>query len=286
MAFIIRLSRREGGESLTGLRGQDWHTTGSEKGTQMKKMLILGIAVAMAATSAFAAYPTLAGMSGNGVLPTAAVASAGQWNVALDYYNSKKASIGAATADAKASYPIRVLYGVMDGLEVGAGYTMWKIADQDANTWNINAKYALPFDGLAGFALAAGARYGSTDIKAAGVKANITDLYLVGTRAFDLSGFALDTTIGVNWEKQGGDLDQDGLRLFLGLGTTLANKLSLAAEFQTKNSDLDSKSLFDVVARYPFTDMISGEIGYGNYFNNGFVGNGKSNFFTYRWRAG
>lgn len=247
----------------------------------MKKMLILGIAAAMAlaATSAYA-YSSLAGMTGNGVLPTAAVAPAGTWNVAVDYYNSKKVDIGGATVDAKASFPIRVLYGVMDNLEVGAGYTSWKFAGQSANTWNVNAKYVLPFDGLAGFALAAGARYGSTDVKAAGKNLNITDLYLAGTRSFDLSGFALDTTVGVNWEKQSDLADADGFRFFLGLGTTLVNKLSLAAEFQTKDSDLDSKALWSVVARYPFTDMFSGEVGYSNYFNNGFAGNGKSNFFV------
>jgi len=238
----------------------------------MKKMLILGIVAAMACASAAYAYPSLAGVTGNGVLPTSAIAPAG-FNVALDYNNDKDSDSGL-----KASYPLRAIYGVMPNLEVGAGYTMQKTDGSDFNAWDINAKYALPFDGLAGFALAAGARYESAS--GGGAKITATDLYLTATRAFDLSELKLDATLGVNWEKLGSDADASGVRFFLGLGTTLANKLSLAAEFQTKKDTLDAKALWDVVARYPFTDMFSGEIGYGNYANLGFGGANKSNLFV------
>jgi len=236
----------------------------------MKKMLILGIVAAMACASAAYAYPSLAGITGNGVLPTAAVVPAGQFNAALDYYNTNSDGL-------KSTYPLRVVYGVMDGLEVGAGYTMVKTDGDDVNAWNIDAKYVLPFKELAGFSLAAGARYGSTS---GGAKIKATDLYVAATRAFDLSELKLDATLGVNWEKLSGDVDQSGIRFFVGLGTTLANKLSLAAEFQTKKENMDAKALWDVVARYPFTDMFSGEIGYGNYFGTGFIGANKSNLFV------
>lgn len=255
MAFIIVTSRREGVHLSYGHRGQDWHTTGSEKGTTMKKLLIIGIAAGLLCTAAYAAYPSLAGMSGNGVLPTASVQAPGVWNAAVDYYNT--------TDDATTLF--RGLYGA-GPVEIGATYTLAKTMGDDANSWGVNAKYGLPF-APAGFKTAVGASYVSTDFT--GMTGKTTQIYLVGTRPVALGeeegAMAIDVTLGLNWTKMDDTgMDGDGVRGILAAGTTLANKLSLAAEFQTKNDDMDADALYDFVARYPFTDAISGQVGYTN----------------------
>ncbi|MHB9130893.1 MAG: hypothetical protein ACYDBB_07355 [Armatimonadota bacterium] len=119
----------------------------------MKKLLILGIAIAVA--SAAFAYPTVSGPTGGFQVPTADTAQGVQ--VAMDRSEGDYAE-----------WPnTQLLWGVMPNLEVGVGYVKNQsnmegfglgILGIFGTVWNVDAKYALPLD-LAGGKLAVGAVY-------------------------------------------------------------------------------------------------------------------------------
>lgn len=229
----------------------------------MKKMLSLGIAAALMAMAcaAYAAYPTLVGPTGNGVLPTAAVQPAGQLSAALDFYNLDDDDTGLDNA-----FPVRVVYGVAPNLEIGAAYIKLEANDEDANTWAINAKYG-PIVNLLGFAWSAGLQYASTDIAAAGDDLTTTQLYWVGDRAFVLGeGMpVMNVTVGANWTKEEvGDFDADGIRGFAAVSAGLTPKLTGSLELQTGKGDLDAKPLGAITLRYAFNPTLTGQIGYSN----------------------
>lgn len=93
----------------------------------MKQLIVLGIAVALAC--AVQAYPTLTGPTGLATLPTAAVAPAGQLQLAADYYDT----------EIESTIPVRVLYGIGDNFEIGATYVSFEL-----NGWGINGKWLTP----------------------------------------------------------------------------------------------------------------------------------------------
>lgn len=225
----------------------------------MKKMFVLGMAAAaLAIATAAYAYPTLTGPTGGATLPNAAVVPAGQLQLAADWVNT----------DPDAAFPIRATYGLGSNFELGAAY----IVQSDANTWDINAKYATALKVL-DFSWALGAQYltsNDTDMKA-------TQVYFVGSRPFDLSGMTLNGTVGVNWTKISDGIDEDAIRLFGGLDTTFANGLNLGAELQSKNEDIESDMMWSVVARYPFTPNLAGQVGITN---GPIFGSGDSNVFV------
>jgi len=222
----------------------------------MKQLLILGM-IATLACSAFAAYPTLSGPSGLATLPDAGIAPTGQFMLAADYWNAEE-WLGT-------TYPIRFLYGVNESLELGAIY--WINNDDDANAWGINGKYVLPI-ALGNMPWAVGASYQNFS----DWDENFIQVYFVGTKAFTeaadtMPGFK--GTIGANWSKDtwnNGDSTDSAVRFFVGLEADFANKLALAGEFQTKNDNVDNNAIWSLVARYPFTGALSGQIGYTNAF--------------------
>jgi hypothetical protein len=214
----------------------------------MKQLLILGMIAALAC-SAFAAYPTLAGPSGLATLPTAAVTPAGQLVLAADWYNTDPDNI----------IPIRLVYGISESFEVGALYSLLS----DANTWGVNAKYKLPVTlGPAGVAL--GAQYfNNSDIDE-----KVTQVYAVGTMSLaeatdTMPGFS--GSLGVNWTSD--DFlgsTESVFRFYAGLEAAFANKLDLAAEYQTKSDKVETDAIWSIVARYPFTEALTGQIGFTN----------------------
>jgi hypothetical protein len=232
----------------------------------MKQLLILGM-IAAFACSAFAAYPTLAGPTGLATIPTAAIAPAGQLVLAADWYNTDPDSI----------IPIRLVYGIGENFEVGALYSLLS----DANTWGINAKYKLPVTlGPAGVAL--GAQYFDNS----DVDEKVIQVYGAATMALaeatdTMPGFS--GTLGVNWTQD--DFlgsTEDGFRFNVGVEAAFANTLDLAAEYQTKNDDFGEDAIWSIVARYPFTEALSGEIGYTNagLLNQPVFGDNEHNFFA------
>lgn len=130
----------------------------------MKKLLVLGMAIALA--SAVYAFPTLLGPTGGVAVPDCAVAT------------GLSATVAALGSGAGASIPQTfVQYGVMENLEVGAGYADAGVVNGTA--WSLNAKYILPVD-LAGIKLAVGAVYGNGK-NGAGKTINPINAYLSGT---------------------------------------------------------------------------------------------------------
>jgi len=218
----------------------------------MKTLLLLGIALAL--ISAAQAYPTLTGPTGLATLPTAAIAATGQLQVAADYFNAEEWE--------GTVYPVRLLYGVNDSLEIGAAY--WLNSDQ-SNAWGVNAKYLLPIK-LADMPWAVGASY----LNFPDWSETFTQVYFVGSKAFTeasagMPGF--NGTIGVNWTQDDWDFGtDDAIRLYAGLEAIFANNLSVAGEFQTKNEDVDDNAIWSLVARYPFTPVLTGQVGVTNAF--------------------
>lgn len=251
----------------------------------MRKLLSLGIVVGLLATACAAyAYPSLAGWTGTGVLPTAAVAPAGQFQVAADFYNAED-TVGQIPADS--AFPIRLLYGLGSRVEFGAGFTFQQAADNDANTWNVNAKWLTPLTPL-GFDWSLGARYASTDLSILDVTANTTNVYFVGTRNFSGNDDMDDTTnmpgingtVGVNWTSLSGDVtDEDGFRVFGGL-ELMFNKFSLSADVQSELDEFDTNALYSIAARYPFGRTIAAQVGYTNADATGINGSDNSNIFA------
>ena len=233
-------------------------------------MLTLGLAVAMlAAACAAYAYPTLAGPTGLVNVPTAEVASAGQFVAALDYYNSK--DNGKTDSN---SYPFRVLYGFGNNLEVGVGYdsdalSMTSYPDETETLststkalWDVNAKYKIP--SYFGADWAVGALYGQANTDPDNT--NVTQVYLAGTKDFSTGEGApsIKGTIGVNWTQVKATVTNSAWRFFLGAEAIVMPNLSVLADVQTKDSDLDRNAMWSAAARYAFTPVLSAQLGFTN----------------------
>ena len=229
----------------------------------MKKLFTLGIALAFACAAY--AYPTLTGPTGLANLPTAGIVGAGGFNVAVDYYDM----------DGEEAIPIRLLYGLNDTVELGASYWM----QDGVDAFMLNAKWVTPLT-LLDMPWALGLQYADFDFDG-----TATQFYFVGTRPLlegDDTMPAINGTFGVNWtmyEEDDALDDEDAFRFFLGFDATFANNLMLALEYQTKSSDLDEDALWSLLARYPFTETITGQIGYTNGFG-GVIGLDDSNLFA------
>lgn len=237
----------------------------------------LGAFVGIMATAAIAsAYPTLLGQTGTGVLPSAAVAPAGQVQVAADFYNTDDNA-----------FPLRALYGVAPNFEIGAGYWLQDVNDENANTWDINAKYATPVRVL-GFDWSLAALFANTDENALPLVAtdNITGTQItwVGDRVIPLGGndARLKGTLGINWTRiDFGADDGNAIRGFIGADFALANRLGLVGDIQTESDSLgDTDPLFSVALRYAATKGLGAQVGFTNAAVNGLVGGNDSNFFA------
>lgn len=214
----------------------------------MKKLFCLGLAMAL--SSAAFAYASLTGPTGLVNVPTAAVEPAGQISVAID---------GVDTKD-NVTVPVRVLYGAMENLEVGASASF---QDKD-EVFGLNAKYQTPL-AIAGFNWAGGAQYARYNLNAKDDD-ELWQLYWTGTREFTEATDTMPSftgTVGVNWTKFE---NFDGkFRAFAGLKAGFANNFSLTAEVQS-DSDIDEDTLWSVVGRYSITPVLGAQVGYTNGF--------------------
>lgn len=228
----------------------------------MKKVLSLGLVLGIAAVSAYA-YPTLAGPTGYGVLPTADVVGSGVWNIAADYYDSSDSTV-----------PIRVVYGIGPNFEVGVSYRSGDqfvgtvdgdglIIDENgfeqgfapfvsdisiSDMWGINGKYRIP-TAFGGFCWSLGAQYLQGDIDTNGLVADpfenvwsfsgsagdyqATQVYFVGTRNFTPNACPGETvfrgTLGFNWTRV--ELDYDSVDFFADVDPTLdLNDLDVSSD--------------------------------------------------------
>jgi len=211
----------------------------------MKKLLLLGIAAALACAAY--AYPTLNGATGQVIIPTAAVAPAGQWQIAADwwYYDG----------DNDASMPLRVLYGINDQFEIGVLYQHNEYRWNN-NFFGVNAKYLLPVEfGDAALALGVSyldrTRWDSDSVFGASLSA---------TKAFG-DGF-IGTAALLYQDRYSGLLTDswDDKDLSLGLGAEMLfdNGLSLVLDYV---NSLPGARL-SMAARYQLTEALSGQLGF------------------------
>jgi hypothetical protein len=210
----------------------------------MKKLLILGIAAAMACAAY--AYPTLGGPTGLVTVPTAAVAPAGQLDLAADWFY--------AGGGVSATLPLRVLYGIGDQFEIGASYI--NTEGDDTNPWSINAKYALPVN-LVGADVALGATYTNTD---SDFVDNFITVYAAATKELQDNLFG---TLALQYDDETSDF-----ALGLGAQTTLDSGLTLIGEYVNA---LPGASL-SFAARYPFTEALTGQLGFVSDTESTFIG--------------
>ncbi|MHB0938151.1 MAG: hypothetical protein ACYDCO_03945 [Armatimonadota bacterium] len=197
----------------------------------MKKLFVLGFAVALACAAY--AYPTLNGPTGLVFVPTAAVAPAGQLQVALDW---------AYFSDFEdADIPLRVLYGINDQFEIGAAY--FSQEGNEDNAFGINGKFVLPFTaGDAAWAVGASFFDSDDDDSSFG-------LSLSATKAFT-EGFA--GTAALLWD------EDDEFALGIGAEANFDSGLTLVGEYI---NFLPSAEL-NMAARYPITEALTAQLGF------------------------
>ena len=248
----------------------------------MSKLLVSGVLIAaLACAVAAAAYPTLTGPTGTGVLPTAAVAPSGNIDLAADFYNNKS-----DTGTFGNTYPIRLLYGIGGMAEIGGLYDVRK----DLNTWDANAKLATPV-AVAGFKFALGAQYDQTAVKVDGLngKSKSDQVSFEGTRTL-LHGHGdsprLAATIGVNWTR----LDitnvaasvngkESAVRGLISLEAGFS-KVKLDLDYQTENGKLDTKALSSACIRFPIVRELQLQAGFANAAGAGLSGSNSYRVFA------
>lgn len=227
----------------------------------MKKLMFIGMVIALLAiTGAAFAYPSLLGPTGGANLPVANVVPAGQWNVALDWFNQSSDGVDSATS-------FRVLYGLGDTLEFGAVYTKQGTnSDIDLDTWGLNAKFLTPLT-LADFAWSLGATYQKFNDSALD-DAKFYQLYFVGTRVLSEGSEeapAVRGTVGVNWtEFDFAGFKTDAFRPFVDVDFAFKTGTNVTLEYQFENSDLDAEALSSIVVRHPINENWSAQIGFSN----------------------
>jgi len=236
----------------------------------MKKLLSLGLAsITLALSTAAMAYPTQLGATGGAILPDANIAQVGACELATDFYDTNLDS----------PVIVRALTGLTPNLEVGAGYNF----QNDANAWTVGAKYLTPVT-LADFKWALGGAYMDTSDP---LMKKVTTAYLVGTRpltAGDATTPAITGSLGLMWTEYElqpffGSFSDSAIRPFFAAQAQFGSGLLLSAEYQLKDSAVDTKALSSIAARYPFTKTVTGQVGYSNGMFGAIGGDDYSVFF-------
>ncbi len=197
----------------------------------MKKLLILGIATALMAVACAAyAYPTFSGPTGLVFVPDTKVVATGSLDAALDFWSTKPDN----------TFPLRATYGAYENVEVGAMFA----ADSNNNSWDLNAKYKLPWT------------WQSIDFAATGLigknagKAWDGDLFLMAERALlPADGWVpgVRGLLGLDLPKVGGG--DVKLRGDFALEAAFPYGITGALEYATKTT-YDAKALLSGVVRY------------------------------------
>lgn len=193
----------------------------------MKKLLLLGIAAAAltVAAPALAGGLTLTGETGAGRTPVAATLAPLSFAVAGDLVISEDLSV-----------PLRMEFGVIEGLELGLNYWLTDTSN-NWNQWGLNGKYLIPVDLADGLDLAAGLSY-QAESADGGYDVSLIKAYGVLSYTWD-TRVPLLVTGGLSYEVQDGDKNNSGLRLFGSVLADVMPRLVVGAEFNFANEDLD-----------------------------------------------
>jgi len=262
----------------------------------MKKMLVLGMAAVMlVAACAANAVPTLWGPTGLFNAPTGYVACPGELDLAVDYVSKTDNTVVIddpvlgrenVTIQGKSSWPIRVLYGVGSGFEIGAAYVANGVLDK--GLWNVNAKYQLPWNWY-NSAIAIGAAYGQADTKDIAIvdefgnvftvdrTSKFWNVYLSGTHCFNVETLPIALTLGVDWRQLEIVNKNSGWNVFFGADATVAKGFDILADVASKNNRIDDEVRWSAGVRYLFCPALTLEAG----VDNGVVlGGRKAAFFV------
>ncbi|HEX2952278.1 MAG TPA: hypothetical protein VHV83_22315 [Armatimonadota bacterium] len=201
------------------------------------------------------AYPTLAGPTGGAVLPTSQIIPSRQFDIAADYQD----------VEGDSAFPIRLLYGLGNHLELGAVASFG-----DDTVWGANAKYRFTAFGVP---WAIGALYNNAN----DLDDQTFQAYLAYTQ--DVLGNRPDAksrlygTAGINWTTinfDTNDLDTtdgniDAFRFYLGLEyRMLCSGWRFGAEYQFGNNDMDENGLGSAYVRYAFNQRLAAQVGFSN----------------------
>jgi hypothetical protein len=247
----------------------------------MRTVLLMAMlaACAMLLATAAIAVPSHLGPTGVVATPTADVVGAKAFDVAADYVRWKDIY----GEDLKA-WPIRVLAGVSDRVEVGVGYTKWQDSGTDMKIVPFNAKVMLVPESMTMPAVSVGAAYGkATDVSIPSlsltpVDVKVTTVYAVATKTLSKgeggNGEGMKGTVrgslGVmyNQYKDSGVVDDSATKPFVSLEfLTPDGKTTFAVEYKTKEdiaSDFSDHAISSLVVRHMFTPNFWAQAGLTN----------------------
>lgn len=256
----------------------------------MKQLTFLCAALSLCATAAFA-LPTVGSINETTVLNAVLSGDEGGPGAALTFTGGATGGYQVPTADVQTGISatidrselevartpsIRVLAGVADNIEVGAGYediavnTGLFAGDNDVtiSTWNLNAKYALPVPtDYAAFAL--GANYNKinlSDISAGVPDAEAWNVYLAATKQLPgdakVSANATYTMLKVDTPIV---TDKNDIAFGLGYEKAFENETVAGAELILSAGDLllDSAkgiNYANVYVNFPINEKLTGRV--------------------------
>ena len=245
----------------------------------MKSLFTTAVAAVLLAMACAAyGFPSLHGATGIVLAPTADTAKFGSLQVAASFYQTGDDALVDDT------WIARAMFGLLPNIEVGASFWRTQSADEDVDTLIGDAKLQFPL-GLLGFDSALGAKIATTDLPG-GESLNVQQAYLAMTRGiFGIPGGmqTLGLTVGTNWTKLDNAASEDAFRFFAALELMLMDSLSVAAEYQTEESDLgDDDPLTSIVARLAISTTLTLEAGAtnANPLTGGFTAGGDHNLFA------
>lgn len=250
-----------------------------------------------ALTAPVGAYPSLTPWTGTGNLPTAEVQESGSVALAVDflpnkstYYQDLKA-IREPETISEDVLPARLVWGVNDKLEVGAGYQ-----DEFSSKWLFATKYQIESDDSG--SIAVGALYSQTDefayssyaYRLPGLIVPDEEMFqLYVARTFPLGKTVagkskLNATIGANWTTRSWESNEftDGyednaVRLFASLQAKYGKTL-FAFDYQSSHGITEESPMWSMVGRYDISPRLTGQMGYSNAI--GWPIGGQNRFFA------
>lgn len=193
----------------------------------MRKLLLAGAVAAalFAAASAQAAGISLTGETGAARTPLAMTLEPLSFAVAADFVAAEDLFL-----------PLRLEFGVLDGLELGLNYWFTDTTN-NWNQWGLNAKYVIPADLVEDLSLAAGVNY-QAESADGGYDVAVVKVYGVLSYIVD-ARIPIIPSGGLSYEIQSGDKDQSGVRVFGSVLAEFMPRLTAGAEFVFANEDLD-----------------------------------------------
>lgn len=216
-------------------------------------MAVTALFICASAGAARAAL-SVGGPTGLVLMPNAVVVPTGTIQVAADYINTDDFV-----------FPVRVGYGLMEGLEVGASYSF--VDAEDTYAFGANAKYILPLKPAEALDLAAGAIYSMG--KVADYDISSLGFYGVASYATMVESLNVRGSGGIRWER--GELEDNsetGFRFFIGLDLGIREDIAVVAEFESKSADLETDSLTSIGIRYTLMESLTLQAGLSNLHRN------------------